>query len=101
MAINWKIITPALILLLLIAGIVYYQYQSAIKTSTTTIQMNENQEASLPKATGNIDDTVDALIQDSVNEQAILGTEDDVASIITDDSQAISDFGQSYNENEI
>lgn len=100
MAINWKIITPALIFLLLIAGIIYY-YQSAIKTSTTTIQMNENQEASLPKATGNIEDTVDALIQDSVNEQAILGTEDDVASMITDDSQAISDFGQSYNENEI
>ena len=52
-------------------------------------------------ATGNIDDAINAFIQDATNEQALAAEEDADASLINLDNQAINDFGQSYNENEI
>lgn len=50
-----------------------------------------------PAATGNIDDTVNAILQD-VATDTVVG-ENDEAAMVGADRQAISDFGQSYGEN--
>ena len=52
------------------------------------------------KATGDIDDAVNAISAFSTNEESFLFGEDDDASLITSDSQAIGDFEQSYDEGE-
>jgi len=114
LSLKWKIIIPVVVILALIAG--YLQIKNAKQniTEETPINFQEQQEQAqkqqeqnttipevvLPVATGNIDDTVNALLQDSSSETGILQEEMADADIIADDSQAISDFGQSYNENE-
>ncbi len=50
--------------------------------------------------TGDIDDAVNAISAFSTNEESFLFGEDDDASLITSDSQAIGDFEQSYDEGE-
>lgn len=50
-----------------------------------------------PAATGSIDDTVNAILQDVTTD--VVSGEDADAALIGTDSQAISDFGQSYGEN--
>ena len=57
-------------------------------------------EVSLPQVTGDIDDTIDALTALSENEMVIIVEEGNDVSLIDFDSQAINDFGQSYDENE-
>jgi hypothetical protein len=96
MTINWKIIAIAIVILVIVVIIVYYQL--GIKPSLITEQPAE---IIPPPATGNIDDAINALIQDAANEQVIAAEEDADTSLIDLDSQEISNFGQSYNENEI
>lgn len=67
--------------------------QPAGKTDTAA---KPAQPAAAPKATGNINDVISALIKDSTDEQALLNEEAADASLVTNDSQTISDFGQSY-----
>jgi hypothetical protein len=62
-------------------------------TSDTESQIN------LPAATGDVDDAVDALFLASSNEASLLNDETNDAAYLTADSQAISDFGQSYDAN--
>lgn len=54
-------------------------------------------EPSPPAATGDIDDTVNAILQDVATD--VVSGEDADAALIGTDSQAIGDFGQSYGEN--
>lgn len=56
-------------------------------------------EITPPAATGNIDDLVKALLQDTSNEALGAEEESNDAALIAADSQEISDFGQSYDEN--
>ncbi len=55
----------------------------------------------LPPATGNIDDTVDALLEELIDEESLYEEEDDDVEIIISDIQEISDFGQSIDESEL
>ncbi|MCX6813977.1 MAG: hypothetical protein NT078_02095, partial [Candidatus Azambacteria bacterium] len=57
-------------------------------------------EVFVPRATGNINDVIDAMTALAENEQVIIVEEGNDASMVTIDSQAISDFGQSYDENQ-
>ena len=51
-------------------------------------------------ATGNIDDTVNAILEEALDAQSMFAAEgQDEALLLTDDLE-ISDFGQSYNEKE-
>jgi len=68
---------------------------------TVPLARVEKKETTPPPATGKIDDTVAALLQDSENETIASQEENSEASAIIDDSQTISDFGQTYNENEL
>ena len=53
-----------------------------------------------PKATGDIDGAVAAIIQSSSGEQTLLAEEENDSSLISLDSQAIDDLGKSYDPNE-
>lgn len=57
-------------------------------------------EVFLPKATGNIDETVDAFIKEASDEKIDLGSGEEEKALIVSDSQEVSDFNQSADENE-
>ena len=57
-------------------------------------------EIAPPEATGNVDDSVDALLQDSALETLASEEENSDADLLGADAQAISDFGQSYETSE-
>lgn len=87
----------ALVVVLAIVGIFAY-YQIGQKAPQYLTQEGQKLGA-LPKATGNVDDAITALMQDSASEEAfLLANDEEIASLVNLDSQAISDFGQSYNE---
>ncbi len=52
-----------------------------------------------PVATGNVNDVYTTLVQDSSVEATIFADETSDADLVGEDDQAISDFGQSYDEN--
>ena len=53
----------------------------------------------LPIATGNIDDAVNSLIQDSNSEILSISSDSTDSSVVTYDNSEISNFGQSYENN--
>ena len=57
-------------------------------------------EIAPPAATGNVDDSVDALLQDSALETLVSEEENSDADLLGADAQVISDFGQSYETSE-
>ena len=57
-------------------------------------------EIAPPAATGNVDDSVDALLQDSALETLASEEENSDADLLGADAQVISDFGQSYETSE-
>lgn len=93
MAINWKLVF-GVIILALIVSVSYYQFilkaPSEIAKAPT--------EVNIVPATGDVDDAVLALLNDADAEAAILANIENDANLIIADSQAIDDFGQSYNE---
>ena len=52
-------------------------------------------------ATGDVDDAINAILNEVIDEQALFIDEEKDAILLGADSQAISDFGQSFNENEL
>ena len=52
-------------------------------------------------ATGSVDDAINAILNEAIDEQALFTDEGKDAMLLGADSQAISDFGQSFNENEL
>lgn len=52
-------------------------------------------ENALPPATGNIDDSVNAIIDSALSEQNLASEEFTDKTLVDMDSQAINDFGQS------
>jgi len=73
-----------------------YAYESY---NVPMAEQGGTQVESLPAATGNPDDAVNAILDGSANEQPILDAEAADVSPLTADIQAIGDFGQSYDEN--
>ena len=57
-------------------------------------------EIAPPEAIGNVDDSVDALLQDSALEMLASEEENSDADLLGADTQVISDFGQSYETSE-
>jgi len=54
-----------------------------------------------PPATGNVDDAVSAFLEEVNDEQPVLTEEESDTSLITTDSQEVSDFGQSINDSDL
>lgn len=82
------------------AAFVYYY----IAQSTTLFSGGEgipsgNKNVVLPKATGNITDAVNAILQSADLEGAAVLSSSNEKALITADSQEVSGFSQSANEN--
>ncbi len=56
---------------------------------------------SLPKATGNIDDIVSALLLEASSDEALVTQEYADESLATSDDSEINNFGQFYDDNEL
>lgn len=94
---KWKIFVPVGIVALAIIAVVIY---SQIGKEAPQYATEEGVEVVTVPATGNVDDAINALLQEASADQAMFSQEEDDASLLFTDSQAISDFGQSYNESE-
>jgi hypothetical protein len=99
---KWKIIVPLVVLVLVIVVL----GATELNLFDNKNELGKAQDVSkemlpIPEATGNIDDTIDAILTFSENEGILMGEEVTDANLLTADSQEIIDFGQSYNENEL
>ena len=65
-----------------------------------SITIPQEKEITPPPATGNVDDAANAMLQELSDEGTLLSEEESDTELIISDSQEISDFGQSVNENE-
>lgn len=111
MNLSWKIALPVVGIVAIIAVFLIYSQsfkEPAQYTGEKTLkeelaektQVSKPKEVVIPKATGNVDDVINAALAFSVNDGYVLDEEDVDASLIDADNQAIGDFGQSYGENE-
>jgi len=107
---KWKFVVPVAIAVLLIIawGIIKFGPLGAVPPSTTEQEQTTTEqyvqvppEIPVPEPDGQIDNAIDALTALSANEQTVIVEEGNDASMVTIDSQAISDFGQSYDEGDI
>jgi len=99
MKINWKIalvIIVVIVLVIMFFGAGYLNLGSKSPETGVQAPTINIESATPPAATGNIDDVVDSLLQDSSNEATAFNEEILDANLINSDDQAISDFGQSY-----
>ena len=74
--------------------------QPSIQKPPATSSAEKVSETALPEATGNVDDSADALLQDSALETLASEEENSDADLLGADTQVISDFGQSYETSE-
>lgn len=107
MTINWKVWMP-LGIIAVVALVVIGSYQFGTKAPVaeeTPLAPIAAPKQELPvavtkPATGNVDDAVNTILASVFDDQAIFADVEKDAELVAADSQAISDFGQSYNENE-
>lgn len=64
------------------------------------ISSPNKKESGMPKATGNVDDLVEASIRAILDENSLYSEEDNDVSLGLTDNKEINDFGQTANENE-
>jgi len=98
MSLKWKIGIPFGIAAIALVFFVYNQYSVAPELNSME-KMVEIPEVSAPLVTANIDNAVDSLILAASEEQAIFESELSDVSLLEWDSSALSDFGQTYDEN--
>ncbi|HRZ95289.1 MAG TPA: hypothetical protein P5262_01845 [Candidatus Moranbacteria bacterium] len=65
-----------------------------------TSQKNVVQEEKIPVPTGKVDDTVNAILEESNSEKNMVSGADSVAKDAINDSQETDDFVKAYDENE-
>jgi len=109
---KWRVIVPVVIVVLAVVvwGIIQFGQKGPITgpeegqpTGQEYIEkeyVKTPKEVPVPEITGDIDDVINAMSAFSENEMVIITDEGNDASLINLDSQAISDFGQSYDESE-
>lgn len=97
-----SILGIGIILAILVAA--FWYYQKNINDVDMPGDLNQeapgNQTVELPAAIASPDAAVSAIIQSLEAEADFTSAEDKDASLIGSDSQAINNFGQSYNEKE-
>lgn len=104
---KWKIIIGVVIAALIAILIIYMQIgaktpqpqQPSIQKPPATTG-EKISEVAPPVATGNVDDAISALLQESSLETTASEEENSDANLLSADAQAISDFGQSYDASE-
>ena len=108
MAINWKVWAPLGIVVLAVLAIMWFPRSgeraplSREAPQAPVERVAEQKEPTVAvSATGNIDDVVEALLADTTDDQALFASAEKDAALVAADGQVISDFGQSYNANDI
>ena len=96
MSTKWKIGIFVGIVAIVLAFIAYNQFSMAPTKPEGYIEISE---VNVPEATADIDNAVDALLLSASEEQAIFESELSDASLLELDNSALSDFGQTYDEN--
>ena len=86
-----------LIVVLAIFGMSLVYCMSLLKSG---VLENNNQGGGVLAPTEDIDDTVNSLLSETDEESAVIGNGQPDKDLITSDSQQVSDFGQSADENE-
>lgn len=94
-----KLIIFIIVAIIILAIVAIFAYNIFLKEKPPVIEGPT--EITPPPATGNVDDLVDALLKEIADIGPLLTEEDSDAVLINADSQEISDFGQSVNENEL
>jgi len=111
---KWKIVIPVVVVVLVIVGLVVAGTFKKTGQSTQETKNNaptqENTETTeyvhvpaevpVPAANGTVNDIIDSMTAFAQNEETVTVEEGNDASMVTIDSQAVSDFGQSYDENQ-
>lgn len=106
MSVIWKVFLPIVAVVALVFSYVQMQQEPAPVNITVPMHKSRTTPSTsylppAPPATGTTNDTVDALIKDGGNEQALTsGEESDATALAGNDTQALNDFGQTYNEND-
>lgn len=101
MTFNWKIVGLAAVIV--IAAVIIYSQVGTQTAPGPQGQVESRTEAAKtqpPAPTGKVDGTISALLLDATNEQSKLSEEEGDSALLKMDSQAVSDFGQSVNEND-
>ena len=68
------------------------------KTKGATMSEQTKREEPLPQATGNIDASADALIQDATGENSAFSEELRDSSEVSSENQTLIEFGQTYDQ---
>ncbi len=102
---NWKTVIPVAIVVLVLVGLAVFQFtqRPSLKKGVGTIETEQPlvmvpKEVSVPEADGSIDTAIAAMIALAENEQTICLEELNDALLLNLDTQAIDDFGQSYDQ---
>lgn len=85
-----------IIIVLVAAVTVFVVLRSQQPTTENTGPENQTNSASLPAATGNIDDAVQAILGSVTEDETALADEESDSSYINYDAREFNSFGQSY-----
>lgn len=106
MSLVWKVFIPIITVVAIAFSYIQLQQEPAPLDVAVPIHKSRISPPAVslppaPPATGNTNDTVDALISDGIHEQTLMSEEErDAAALADNDTQALNDFGQTYNEND-
>ncbi|MCI0532634.1 hypothetical protein L0Y49_00260 [bacterium] len=105
MASKWKIIVPAGIVVVVVLLVVFARSGTGVPRYADMKDNNGGAmsvtEAVPPVATGDIDDVIAGLLDDSANEALAFNEERTDINLIEESDQVANDFGQSYDEKDI
>ena len=107
MTINWKMWAP-LGIVAVVAIVVIGSSSFGTKAPQAPIAKETSQKPTAPgkqpivvaPATGDVDDAINAILAVVSDDRALFADAERNIALVSADSQAISDFGQSYNQNE-
>jgi len=101
---KWKIIVPLAVVVLAIiifGGVYVIDYRNSKIYNPNPNSGAEKVVVPSPEPTADINGVVDAIFDFSVAESNLFDDEEKDAALIGIDNKVISDFGQSYDENEL
>lgn len=102
MQLNQKIVILALAIILIAAAVfIYFQFKTKVPGVTTEQLPGKStveESSQPPSATGNVDDIIASVLQDANNDSAAAQQDAPDSTALNTDTQAVSDFGQSYDE---
>ena len=86
------------IVVLVLASLGWWYIQQSNTSMTNGTSVGKEEQASPSVATGNVDDAVNSVLLEASADAAVFGDESADSAVLQEDTQAISDFGQTYDE---